>query len=44
MKLVIIGANGKIGSRIAEEAISRGHAVTGISRNPEGGIKNKKIR
>jgi putative NADH-flavin reductase len=44
MKLVIIGANGKIGSRIAEEAILRGHQVTGISRNPEGGIRNDKIR
>ena len=44
MKLVIIGANGKIGSRIAEEAISRGHTVTGISRNPGNGIKNNKIR
>ncbi len=43
MKLTIIGANGKIGSRIAEEAISRGHTVTGISRNPEFGIKNNKI-
>jgi uncharacterized protein len=44
MKLVIIGANGKIGSRIAAEAILRRHQVTGISRNPEGGIKNNKIR
>jgi putative NADH-flavin reductase len=44
MKIVIIGASGKIGSRIAEEAIHRVHEVTGISRNPEGGIKNNKIR
>ena len=44
MKLAIIGANGKIGSRIAEEATSRGHAVTGISRNPKGGLINDKIR
>ena len=44
MKLVIIGANGKIGSRIALEAISRGHQVTGISRHPDGGIENKQIR
>lgn len=44
MKLAIIGANGKIGSRITEEAVSRGHQVTGIARNPEGGIQNPKIR
>ncbi len=44
MNLVIIGANGKIGSRIAEEAISRGHTATGISRNPETGSNNSKIR
>lgn len=44
MKLAIIGASGKIGSRIAEEAVSRGHTITGISRNPDNGIKNAKIR
>jgi uncharacterized protein len=44
MKLTIIGANGKIGSRITEEAISRGHQVTGIARNPGGGISNPNIR
>ncbi|RKR82770.1 hypothetical protein BDD43_2956 [Mucilaginibacter gracilis] len=35
MKIAIIGANGNIGSRILEEAINRGHQVTGIARNPE---------
>lgn len=35
MKVAIIGANGNIGSRILEEALSRGHQVTGIARNPE---------
>jgi hypothetical protein len=44
MKIAIIGAGGKIGSRIAEEAISRGHEVTGIGRNTEVGKKNNKIR
>ncbi|MEO6520301.1 MAG: NAD(P)-dependent oxidoreductase [Mucilaginibacter sp.] len=35
MKVAIIGANGNIGSRIVEEALNRGHVVTGIARNPE---------
>src|SRR5664279_2712818 len=43
MKLAIIGANGNIGSRISEEALNRGHLVTGIARNPDSGIKNVKI-
>ena len=43
MKIAIIGANGKIGSRIAAEAIGHGHVVTGIARNPEGGVHNKQI-
>ncbi len=43
MKLAIIGANGKIGSRISEEALSRGHIVTGIARSPDNGVKNSKI-
>jgi uncharacterized protein len=34
MKIALIGANGKIGSRILEEALGRGHSVTGIARNP----------
>ena len=44
MKIAIIGANGKIGSRIVEESLNRGHSVTGISRNPENGIKNDRIK
>jgi putative NADH-flavin reductase len=44
MKLAIIGANGNIGSRIAEEALGRGHVVTGISRNPDRGHQNAQIR
>jgi putative NADH-flavin reductase len=43
MKLAIIGANGNIGSRISEEALNRGHSVTGIARNPDSAIKNEKI-
>ncbi len=35
MKLALIGANGKIGSRILREALNRGHLVMGIARNPD---------
>lgn len=43
MKIALIGANGKIGSRILQEALSRGHTVTGISRNPDYSIKNERL-
>jgi uncharacterized protein len=43
MKIAIIGANGKIGSRITAEALNRGHVVTGIARNPESGTPNQRI-
>lgn len=32
MKIAIVGATGKIGSRITDEALRRGHTVTAISR------------
>jgi len=35
MKIALIGSTGNVGSRVAAEALSRGHAVTGISRHPE---------
>lgn len=35
MKVAIIGASGFIGSAILNEALSRGHEVTAIVRNPE---------
>ena len=35
MKVALIGASGKIGSRILAELLTRGHVVTGIARNPE---------
>lgn len=35
MKIAIIGASGNIGSRITHEALSRGHEVTAIMRNPD---------
>ncbi|MGC3982864.1 MAG: NAD(P)-dependent oxidoreductase [Steroidobacteraceae bacterium] len=34
-QLALIGASGNIGSRILDEALSRGHQVTGIVRNVE---------
>jgi putative NADH-flavin reductase len=35
MKVALIGATGKIGSKITAELLSRGHSVTAIVRNPE---------
>ncbi|MFI5350032.1 MAG: NAD(P)-dependent oxidoreductase [Elusimicrobiota bacterium] len=35
MKIALIGATGNVGSRVAAEALSRGHQVTGVSRHPE---------
>ncbi|HKH84092.1 MAG TPA: NAD(P)-dependent oxidoreductase [Gemmatimonadales bacterium] len=34
MKIVVIGATGNIGRRVIHEALSRGHEVTGIVRDP----------
>jgi putative NADH-flavin reductase len=35
MNIALAGATGNIGSRILEEALSRGHHVTGITRDPK---------
>ena len=35
MKLAIFGAGGRIGSRIVDEALNRGHDVTAVVRHPE---------
>ena len=35
MKLVVFGATGNIGQQVVKEAVSRGHDVTGIVRDPE---------
>ena len=35
MKIALIGATGNVGTRVAAEALSRGHRVTGIARHPE---------
>jgi putative NADH-flavin reductase len=37
MKIAIYGASGTVGSRIAAEALARGHDVTGITRSGVGG-------
>jgi putative NADH-flavin reductase len=35
MKIAIVGATGFIGSKILNEAVSRGHVVTAITRSPD---------
>jgi uncharacterized protein len=40
MKIAHIGATGKVGSKILEELLRRGHAVTAISRHPEKATAN----
>lgn len=34
-RIALIGASGKVGSRILKELSDRGHTVTGIARNPD---------
>lgn len=38
MKIALFGATGNIGKIIAQEALSRGHSVTGLVRHPERGV------
>ena len=35
MKVALVGATGKAGSRVLNELVNRGHQVTGIVRHPE---------
>lgn len=35
MHIAIVGASGRAGSRILNEALDRGHTVTGIARHPD---------
>ena len=35
MKITVIGAAGRLGQRVVEEATRRGHQVTGLARHPE---------
>jgi uncharacterized protein len=37
MRLVVFGATGNVGRRVAAEALSRGHEVTGVVRDPAAG-------
>jgi putative NADH-flavin reductase len=34
MRLIVFGANGRLGSRIVREALERGHQVTAVVRDP----------
>ncbi|HYO54585.1 NAD(P)-dependent oxidoreductase [Archangium sp.] len=45
MKIALYGATGTIGRRIAQEALSRGHQVTAIARNPtDFGVKHDNLK
>jgi putative NADH-flavin reductase len=35
MKIAVLGASGRTGSRLTKELVSRGHKVTAIARHPE---------
>lgn len=43
MKIALIGASGRAGSRILQEAVSRGHEVTAITRNPAKVAEGKSV-
>jgi uncharacterized protein len=34
MKIIVVGATGNIGKQVVKEALSRGHQVTGVVRDP----------
>lgn len=41
MRVLLLGASGRIGSRIARELLDRGHEATGVSRSGEtGGVED----
>lgn len=44
MRIALVGASGRSGSRIAAEALDRGHEVTGIARKPEQIAAHAKMR
>ena len=43
MRLIVFGANGRLGSRIVREALERGHQVTAVVRDP-GRLQNSDER
>lgn len=44
MRIALVGATGFIGSKILAEAVSRGHTVTAICRNPEKVAAQENVR
>ncbi len=43
MKIAIVGGTGNIGTRLTKEAVSRGHHVTTVSRNPDKAHKHANV-
>jgi len=43
MKIAIVGATGFIGSKVRDEAVSRGHVVTAVTRSPDKLPRNDRI-
>jgi putative NADH-flavin reductase len=44
MKVAVIGATGRIGSKITAELLARGHSITAIVRNPEKAPSNPNVK
>lgn len=44
MKILLIGANGNIGTRIREEALKRGHEVTAFVRSIQNDLKVEQVK
>ena len=45
MKLFVIGATGRIGGEVVQQALARGHMVTAFVRSPEGiHLKNEGLK
>jgi putative NADH-flavin reductase len=44
MKLLVIGATGRTGQEVVQQALARGHQVTAFVRSPEGvGVRNERL-
>lgn len=44
MKILLVGATGAIGSRILNEAVSRGHEVTAVARHPQSLANSERVK
>ena len=44
MKVALIGATGNAGSRVLNELVSRGHAVTAVVRHPEKVAPHERVK